>query len=65
MASPTEILWERQRHTAAKHQILTGYLDAWIPILAHAGHEDLVLIDGFAGPGRYRGQRTWIAAAHA
>lgn len=48
-----DILWPRQRHTAAKHQILTGYLDAWIPILAQAGHDDLVLIDGFAGPGSY------------
>jgi three-Cys-motif partner protein len=55
MATPNEVLWERKRHTAAKHQILTGYLDAWIPILAHAGFKDLVLIDGFAGPGRYKG----------
>jgi three-Cys-motif partner protein len=55
MASPSDTLWEYKRHTAAKHQILSGYLDAWIPILAHSGHAELVLIDGFAGPGRYKG----------
>lgn len=43
-------------HTAAKHKILRKYLDAWLPILG-AGRwaaDDLVLIDGFAGPGRYQ-----------
>jgi three-Cys-motif partner protein len=37
--------------------ILRKYLDAWLPILGagrHA-HEHVVLIDGFAGPGRYSG----------
>jgi three-Cys-motif partner protein len=54
MAKPSDILWEYKRHTAAKHEILSRYLDAWIPILGF-GHPRLVLIDGFAGPGRYRG----------
>lgn len=42
-------------HTAAKHRMLRGYLDAWLPILGQSqtGRRPLVLIDGFAGPGRY------------
>ena len=51
------VLWPLKRHTTAKHQILRWYLDAWFPILG-AGrlpHAHVVLIDGFAGPGRYRG----------
>jgi three-Cys-motif partner protein len=50
-------LWEITRPTEAKHTILRKYLDAWFPILGsgrHA-HDNLVLIDGFAGPGRYSG----------
>jgi three-Cys-motif partner protein len=54
MAKRKNILWERQRHTRAKHEILVGYLDAWIPILG-SWAEHIVLIDGFAGPGRYVG----------
>lgn len=50
-------LWPITRPTQAKHTILRKYLDAWFPILGagrHA-HKDVVLIDGFAGPGRYSG----------
>jgi three-Cys-motif partner protein len=50
-------LWELERHTLAKHTILRKYLDAWLPILgggARARH-DLILVDAFAGPGRYAG----------
>jgi three-Cys-motif partner protein len=49
-------LWKIDRHTQAKHLILRKYLDAWIPILGGSGrfaHHQLVLIDAFAGPGRY------------
>ena len=48
-------LWSMTRHTAAKHTILRKYLDAWMPILGGGRYarEHLVLIDGFAGPGRY------------
>jgi three-Cys-motif partner protein len=49
---PHKIHWERKRHTEAKHQVLADYLAAWIPILGR-GNSDLILIDGFAGPGRY------------
>jgi three-Cys-motif partner protein len=53
--SQKKTLWEMDRHTAAKHTILRKYLDAWIPILGGGrfARDDLVLIDAFAGPGRY------------
>jgi three-Cys-motif partner protein len=58
------VLWELDDHTSAKHRVLRAYLDAWIPILGQqaikvqAFQEDkprLLLVDGFAGPGRYSG----------
>ncbi len=60
MADP--ILWDLDAHTAAKHRVLRAYLDGWIPVLAQqalnvTGHRigppRLLLVDGFAGPGRY------------
>jgi three-Cys-motif partner protein len=48
-----EKLWNREAPTAAKHQILRGYLDAWLPIMGST-HDKLVLVDGFAGPGEYK-----------
>lgn len=52
-----QTLWPITRPTQAKHTILRKYLDAWLPILGagRSAHEHLVLIDGFAGPGRYSG----------
>ena len=52
-----DTLWPIARPTQAKHTILRKYLDAWLPILGAGryAHEHLVLIDGFAGPGRYLG----------
>jgi three-Cys-motif partner protein len=53
--------WVHQEHTRAKHQILARYLSGWIPILARSAHRAqswpvrLLLIDGFAGRGRYVG----------
>lgn len=53
---PKSTRWKRSGHTEAKHKILTEYLAAWIPILGQLSHIDhLILIDGFAGPGRYQG----------
>ncbi|HZO30025.1 MAG TPA: three-Cys-motif partner protein TcmP [Chloroflexota bacterium] len=51
--------WEYAEHTAAKHRLLERYVKAWLAILGQAarrgGHESrLVLVDGFAGRGRYR-----------
>lgn len=47
------MLWEIQPHTQAKHDILRRYLAAWFPILA--SHTRIIYVDGFAGPGEYKG----------
>jgi three-Cys-motif partner protein len=49
-----EVLWELEPHTKAKHEILKSYLGAWFPILS-SGHQRIVYVDGFAGPGVYKG----------
>jgi len=54
MALPKETTWNIQPHTKAKHEILRRYLNAWFPILSRRS-DRIVYIDGFAGPGRYRG----------
>jgi three-Cys-motif partner protein len=41
-------------HTRGKHVVLKSYLDAWLPILSRY-HGRVLIIDGFAGPGRYKG----------
>src|SRR5262245_24975025 len=57
--SPTyETLWKLDPHTAAKHAVLRSYLEAWIGIMGHAvlkydAQPRMLLVDGFAGPGRY------------
>lgn len=60
MAKPTDTLWPMEPHTRGKHVVLRSYLDAWLPIMSHGaryrsamGKGRLVLVDGFAGPGRY------------
>jgi three-Cys-motif partner protein len=53
---PSRTRWDRGGRTEAKHRVLTEYLGAWIPIWAQQRWvHDLVLVDGFAGPGRYEG----------
>jgi three-Cys-motif partner protein len=54
MTAPKSVLWQLDEHSAAKHGILRAYLDAWLPIMA-SRNPKLLLIDGFAGPGRYLG----------
>jgi len=56
-----ETLWPLDDHTRAKHRILRAYLDAWIPVMgrtakgrSRAENPRLLLVDGFAGPGRYK-----------
>jgi three-Cys-motif partner protein len=60
------VLWKREPHTAAKHRVLRSYVDAWIPVMAQQaldvrrrgiaiGEPRLLIVDGFAGPGRYAG----------
>jgi three-Cys-motif partner protein len=51
--------WHYTEHAAAKHEILRRYLGAWLAILGrgstHFRHKRLMLLDGFAGRGRYVG----------
>jgi three-Cys-motif partner protein len=52
-ATPNEsTLWTLEEPTRAKHRLLRRYLDAWLPIMA-SWEQRLVLLEGFAGPGRY------------
>lgn len=53
MAQPTAIVWERDPHTEAKHDILRRYLQAWYPIMLQAGFPGVTYAEGFAGPGEY------------
>src|SRR5262245_51711077 len=54
MSRRYEVVWPVPAHTRAKHAILRYYLDAWLPIMT-TYHRRVLYIDGFAGPGRYRG----------
>lgn len=54
MTTPRSVLWALDPHTTAKHRLLRAYLDRWLPIMA-TYQEKLLLVDGFAGPGRYAG----------
>lgn len=53
MPKPRETVWTLEDHTLAKHRILRGYLEAWLPIMG-SWCPRLVLVDGFAGPGIYK-----------
>jgi three-Cys-motif partner protein len=54
MAVPTEVIWDRDPHTKAKHKILGTYLAAYFPIMASKFSNDGVcFIDAFAGSGQY------------
>jgi three-Cys-motif partner protein len=55
MAAPKTTIWQLDPHTRAKHEILRRYLDAWTAIMGVAGFKHLLYVDGFAGPGRYKG----------
>lgn len=54
MAKRLDTVWDIEPHTAAKHDILRRYLQAWIPILGST-HDRIVYIDAFARPGTYKG----------
>jgi len=61
MSDKFEAVWDIEPHTQAKHKILIGYLNAFSAILARqaakVGKPDdaIRFVDGFAGPGIYRG----------
>ena len=49
-----KVLWKYRPHTEAKHTVLRGFQEARLAIMGQAnGFPELVIIDGFAGPGRY------------
>lgn len=54
MTTPHETTWQIEPHTTTKHKILRNYLNAWFPILNRYNRR-LVFLDGFSGPGIYRG----------
>ena len=53
--APREAIWSLEPHTKAKHELLRHYLGAWFPILSSSGRQRIVFLDGFAGPGIYKG----------
>jgi three-Cys-motif partner protein len=54
MSGERETIWDIESHTLAKHAILRKYLQAWFPIMT-TKFKALNYIDGFAGPGVYKG----------
>ena len=49
-----EPVWDAAPHTIAKISILENYLLAWFLILGQSRPgQDLLYVDGFAGPGVY------------
>lgn len=49
---PPKVLWPLPDHTIGKHDVLTEYLKAWVPIVGQRFGRAMV-VDGFAGPGEY------------
>lgn len=52
MATPSTVVWDRDPHTAAKHDLLRRYLEVWTPILL-SRFPRVTYAEGFAGPGVY------------
>lgn len=53
-AKKNQGLWRAEPHTLAKIEILRTYLNAWFSIFGRIMRkQDLLYIDGFAGPGEY------------
>ena len=46
-------LWNCERKTRAKLEIISAYLGAWFGILARKDFKHVIYIDGFCGPGKY------------
>jgi len=57
MSDTLPTVWPATAHTLAKHRMLQAYLKAWMPILSQVAKpdEEVLFIDGFAGPGEYAG----------
>ena len=54
MSKPADTLWNLEAHSIGKHHILRRYIQAWLPIMS-SSNSRIVIVDGFAGPGRYLG----------
>lgn len=49
-----DTVWDIGEHTVGKHRVMKAYLDGWFPVISrYAGR--VLFIDGFAGPGKYKG----------
>ena len=65
MATPNDAIWDRDPHTAKKHEIIRRYLQAWLPILLNTRNA-ITYAEGFAGPGIYaRGEPGSPVIAYA
>ena len=56
MVDTLPTVWQAEAHTLAKHGILKTYLEAWVAIFSRSrwnAAEELLFVDGFAGPGEY------------
>src|ERR1700733_13547613 len=49
-----DTLWNADPHTIAKITILEKYLAPYFLIIGGASHDDILCVDGFAGPGKYK-----------
>jgi three-Cys-motif partner protein len=56
MATPKDVLWDKDPHTEAKHRIYRAYFDAWFPILLQSEYapKGVTYAEGFSGPGEYK-----------
>lgn len=50
--APRGTTWPRKPHTEGKHLVMRYYLDRWLPIVGRHSSR-ILIVDGFAGPGRY------------
>ncbi|MFK0253329.1 three-Cys-motif partner protein TcmP [Streptomyces sp. NPDC090445] len=49
---PKDVVWDRDPHTGAKHDLLRKYLQPWAPILL-SRFDSITYAEGFSGPGVY------------
>ncbi|HEY3874952.1 MAG TPA: three-Cys-motif partner protein TcmP [Candidatus Kapabacteria bacterium] len=53
MSSKKGTLWPAPPHTVAKIKLVEEYLVRWVRVLGLAGAKEFLIVDGFAGPGKY------------
>ncbi|MFQ5472097.1 MAG: three-Cys-motif partner protein TcmP [Dehalococcoidia bacterium] len=61
MTKKIDTVWKAEPHTVAKIALLSAYLKAWFSILGAARTrrgQEILFIDGFAGPGEYTNHTT-------